>query len=170
MTPELDRLLRELEPPSAQNLGARLRFGLVCASRVAHLLEDPAVMACLKRFEALLDDEAFETEWATLAAEADSLANRHRGSHSLDGVGHAAVSASCACAKAIAGRSRQAAEYAAYAAVYGQGGYGATSDPESFAAEYEWQAAQLSALLHPHPTAQGAATSAPPKPSVGIQT
>ena len=43
---------------------------------------------------------------------------------------------------------RQAAEYAAYAAVYRHGGYGATSDPESFAPEWEWQAAQLMKLLN----------------------
>ena len=40
-----------------------------------------------------------------------------------------------------------AAEYAAYAAVYGQGGYGATSEPSSFVPEYQWQATQLKTLL-----------------------
>ena len=45
-----------------------------------------------------------------------------------------------------AGKARQAAEYAAYAAVYGQGGYGAVSDRESFEPEFQWQAACLASL------------------------
>ncbi|MEI7430846.1 MAG: hypothetical protein WCL27_10350 [Betaproteobacteria bacterium] len=82
-----------------------------------------------------------------LITRSDALANRHQGSKSLDGVGHAAVSATYACAKAIAGCARQAAEYSAYAVVYGQGGYGATSDLTAYEPEFAWQEQQLKTLL-----------------------
>ncbi|MET0542783.1 MAG: hypothetical protein ABWZ88_13625 [Variovorax sp.] len=147
MPPDLDRLLNILEPAAPENLALRLRFGLACAQHVAHLLEDPEVLACLQTLRRIVDAQAPMSELPALAARADALANRHPGSRSLDGVGHAAVSATYACAKAIAGKARQAAEYAAYAAVYGQGGYGATSDPAAFEPEYEWQAGQLQGLL-----------------------
>jgi hypothetical protein len=144
---ERETLLGRLEPATADNLDTRLRFGLLCVTRVAHLLEDPGIISALGRFKALVEAPGPKDGLAALEAEVAQMANRHPGSKSLDGVGHAAVSASYACAKAMAGRARQAADYAAYAMVYGQGGYGATSDPESFAAEHDWQAAQLCALL-----------------------
>jgi hypothetical protein len=147
MTPELDRLLRELEPPSGANEPARLAFGLACIERVAHLLEEPAALSCLAAFRQGVRAGAGADVLSALAAQAEDVANRHPGSRSLDGVGHAAVSATYATARAIAGRARQAAEYAAYAAVYGQGGYGATSDVESFVPEYEWQAKALGEIL-----------------------
>ncbi len=147
MTPELEALLQRIEPPTPVNAALRLRFGLACARRVEQLLEEPEVRACLDRFESLVESGADESAFAELAAQAERLANSHPGSRSLDGVGHAAVSASYACAKAMAGRARQAAAYAAYAAVYGEGGYGATTQAESFLPEHEWQAARLRALL-----------------------
>ena len=147
VSPELNHLLSLLEPATSKNLNIRLKFAFQCVGRVAHLLEDQEVIACFMRLKAVAEGERSDHELAELAAQAARLANRHQGSRSLDGVGHAAVSASYACAQAAAVRPRQAAEYAAYAAVYGQGGYGATSDPESFAPEYEWQTAQLRALL-----------------------
>jgi hypothetical protein len=147
MSPELDQLLRALEPASDENLNERLKFGLLCAARVAHLLEQSEVLACLEALRVIVNDPGVRDKLPELVARSDELANRHQGSRSLDGVGHAAVSATYACAKAIAGRARQAAEYAAYAAVYGQGGYGATSDPTAFEPEFEWQAQQLQALL-----------------------
>jgi hypothetical protein len=52
--------------------------------------------------------------------------------------GHAAVSATYAVAHALAGKALQAADYAAYAMVYGQGGYGAVADRESFGPEFRW--------------------------------
>ena len=147
MTPELDRLLRAIEPASDENLEERLRFGLLCATRVAHLLEQSEVQVCLDALRAIVHDPNNRAELPALITRSAELANRHQGSRSLDGVGHAAVSATYACAKAIAGRARQAAEYAAYAAIYGQGGYGATSDPAAFEPEYNWQATQLQNLL-----------------------
>jgi hypothetical protein len=154
MLPELDRLLTRLQAAEAPALG--LRFGLLCVRRVEHLLESPEVRAGLREFEALLDAGVPPGPLDALATRMDRLAHQHPGSHSLDGVGHAAVSASYACAKAIAGRPRQAAEYAAYAAVYGQGGYGATTQPEAFTPEYEWQLAVLRQLLSPSPARDSA--------------
>ena len=147
MTPELDILLRELEPASEINLEVRLQFGLLCATRVSHLLEQSEVMACLNRFSGILKNSNFRENLHGLIAQSDELANRHHGSKSLDGVGHAAVSATYTCAKAIAGCARQAAEYSAYAVVYGQGGYGATSDLTAYEPEFAWQAQQLQTLL-----------------------
>ena len=40
---------------------------------------------------------------------------------------------------APAGRALRAAEYAAYATVYGEGGYGAVQQRESFQPEFDWQ-------------------------------
>ena len=147
VNPELHRLIAELEPASPDNLEVRLRFGLACAARVKHLLETPEALACLEEFGDLVRAQDFGSDLAALATRADGLANRHQGSRSLDGVGHAAVSATYASAKAIAGKARQAAEYAAYAAVYGQGGYGATTDPSAYEPEQQWQAEHLRELL-----------------------
>lgn len=146
VSPELDPLLRALEPASQGNLACRLRFGLACVQRVAHLLEREDALACLAEFQAIVERGAYD-QAEPLASRIDAIANTHQGSKSLDGVGHAAVSATYAVAKAIAGRARPAAEYAAYASVYGQGGYGATSDPSSFEPEHEWQALQLRRIL-----------------------
>lgn len=146
MSPELDRLLCRLEPASDDNLPLRLQFGLRCVERVAHLMEQDEALACLQAFKQAVE-QGDGGRLPALGAQADRVAQHHQGSKSLDGVGHAAVSATYACAKAIAGKARQAAEYAAYAAVYGQGGYGATSDPAAFQPEYAWQAGQLRQLL-----------------------
>jgi hypothetical protein len=147
MSPELDQLLRSLEPASDGNLRERLKFGLLCTTRVEHLLEQSEVVDCLEALRDFVDDPGLRDKLPELIERSDALANRHQGSRSIDGVGHAAVSATYACAKAIAGRARQASEYAAYAAVYGHGGYGATSDPTAFEPEFQWQALQLQAVL-----------------------
>ena len=147
MNAELDRLLSSLAADTPQHEALRRRFGLLCVRRVEHFLEQAAVIDVLSRFAALVEGGATAEAFAPLAAEAGDLARRHEGSRSLDGAGHAAVSATYACAAAVAGRARQAAEYAAYAAVYGEGGYGATSDPRSFEPEQAWQAEQLRRLL-----------------------
>ena len=110
-------------------------------------MEQAEVLSCLDDFAKIVEGAESSDRMAALAANIDALANRHQGLKSLDGVGHAAVSATYALAKACAGKARQAAEYAAYAAVYRHGGYGAVSDPSSFAPEYDWQAEQLRSLL-----------------------
>lgn len=146
MNPTLDRLAAELSLDDAANERLRLEFGHACATRVRHLLEEPAVLACLDGLGRYLSGSIDPPELERLAAQASQLANRHQGSRSLDGVGHAAVSASYAVANALAGKARQAADYAAYAAVYGQGGYGAVAERESFEPEYRWQLDCLATL------------------------
>jgi len=126
----------------------KLAFAFECVGRVRHMLEDERVLRCLDVLEAYLQGRADPVALQEAAAEAAALANRHQGSRSLDGVGHAAVSASYAVANALAGRVDQAADYAAYAAVYGEGGYGAVCDPESFVAEQSWQLATIERLAN----------------------
>lgn len=133
---------------SAQYEALKLAFACECVERVRHLLEDESVTRCLDILEAYVKGEADRGALDQAAAEAAALANQHQGSRSLDGVGHAAVSASYAVANALAGRVIQATDYAAYAAVYGDGGYGAICDPESFIAERNWQLATLERIAN----------------------
>jgi hypothetical protein len=142
----LDRMARQVGLDAPVNERLRLRFGHACAMRVKHFLEDPAVVDCLAGLGQYLAGTLGREELGRLAQEAERLARQHQGSSSIDGSGHAAVSASYAVANALAGKARQAAEYAAYAAVYGQGGYGAASDRESFEPEFRWQADCLASL------------------------
>ncbi len=148
----LDHLARELALDAPAQQGLRLRFGLACVQRVRHLLEDPGVIACLDVLARYTAGSASQAELEAAAAEAAALANHHPGSRSLDGVGHAAVSASYAVANALAGKALRAAEYAAYAAIYGEGGYGAVQQRESFQPEFDWQ---LDALRRLAAEAQG---------------
>lgn len=62
----------------------------------------------------------------------------HRGSNSIDGSAHAAVSATYAVANALAGRALEATSYAAYASVYSYSGY-AVTEPAAFEDEFAWQ-------------------------------
>lgn len=151
MNEALDRLARELELDSPAN--ERLEFGYACVRRVEHLLEEPAVLECLLGLGQFLQAGISRGQFAECAAEAARLANQHQGSRSIDGCGHAAVLATYAVANALAGKARQAAEYAAYAAVYGQGGYGAVADRESFEPEFSWQVNCLSSLAKQHASA-----------------
>ncbi|MBG9386689.1 hypothetical protein [Caenimonas aquaedulcis] len=142
MNTELTQLARDIGLDSADRREWRLAFGLACVERVAHLLEDPRAVQCLQALRARVaggvDDEAF----ARAVDEAAQVANGHRGSASLDGAAHAAVSATYAVAKALAGKALEAADYAAYATVYAYGGY-AVKDPDAFAPEFAWQAQAL---------------------------
>lgn len=133
---------------SAHFEALKFAFAFECVGRVRHLLEDEGVLRCLGVLEMYLDGGADLLTLEDAAAEAAALASRHQGSRSLDGVGHAAVSASYAVANALAGQCAQAADYAAYAAVYGEGGYGAVCDPESFVAERNWQLATIERLAN----------------------
>jgi hypothetical protein len=146
MHDDLSSLLATLEPQTADPEALRLAFAHGCVERVRYLLEDPEVIQCLDALGAYVNGKLGKLALIRSAEQAAALANRHQGSRSLDGVGHAAVSASYAIANALAGRAVQAADYAAYAAVYGSGGYGATSDPDSFAPEKTWQRAWLRQL------------------------
>jgi hypothetical protein len=142
----LDRSAKEAALDSPANEHLRLEFAYACVVRVEQYLEDPAVRECLRGLGAFLAGALSRGELTALATEAARLANQHQGSRSLDGSGHAAVSATYAVANALAGKARQAADYAAYAAVYGQGGYGAVADRQSFEPEFLWQAGCLTKL------------------------
>ncbi len=146
MNETLDRLISELALDAPAHERLRLEFSYACARRVEHLLEEAAVRECLRGLGQYLDDAITQAEFSEFAARAMRLANQHQGSKSIDGCGHAAVSATYAVANALAGKARQAAEYAAYALVYGQGGYGAVADRSSFEPEHAWQAELLSGL------------------------
>ena len=149
MNEALDRLAQEISLNSAAER-LRLEFGYACACRVEQFVEQPEVLGCLRGLGAFLAGAIDRSELGALAAKAALLANQHQGSRSLDGSGHAAVSATYAVANALAGKARQAADYAAYAAVYGQGGYGAVADRESFEPEFAWQVNCLSQLVAQH--------------------
>ncbi|SEA21053.1 putative immunity protein [Variovorax sp. YR216] len=138
--------LAAYEERLAQSGALRFAFAHACVERVRHLLEEEPVIRCLDTLAAYVTGRADGTALDRAASDAAALANRHQGSRSLDGVGHAAVSASYAVANALAGRAVQAADYAAYAIVYGEGGYGAVCEPESFVPERSWQLATLERL------------------------
>ena len=148
MNEALDRLAKAVGLDAPNNERLRLEFGHACALRVKHLLEEPAVVDCLLGLGQYLGGNSSRSSFDALAAKATILANEHQGSKSIDGCGHAAVSATYAVANALGGKARQAAEYAAYAVVYGQGGYGAVADLESFESEFQWQVACLSSLVN----------------------
>ncbi|MBA2965462.1 hypothetical protein GON04_13285 [Ramlibacter sp. MAH-25] len=122
----------------------QLAFGLACVERVRHLLEEPRALALLDALRGAV--QAGAAVPPALAAEAAAVARGHRGSPSLDGSGHSAVSATHALARALAGHALEAADYAAYAAVYAYGRY-AVQDPASFEPEHAWQADCLRRLV-----------------------
>lgn len=146
MNTALEHLARQLDLNAGGNELLRLAFAHACARRVEHLLEEPQAATCLATLGRYLHGAASREDLAQAAALADRLANHHPGSASLDGCGHAAVSATYAVASALAGKALRTADYAAYSAVYGQGGYGAIADPDSFHMEFAWQADTLAAL------------------------
>jgi hypothetical protein len=146
MNHALDRLAQELSLASEANERLRLEFGHACVLRVQHLLEEPEVQECLLGLGAYLEGTVSREQLQGIAAKAAGLANRHQGSKSIDGCGHAAVSATYAVAKAVGGKALEAASYAAYAVVYAQGGYAAVAERESFESEFAWQVRALSAL------------------------
>ncbi|MEO8390908.1 MAG: hypothetical protein ABI893_14245 [Polaromonas sp.] len=146
MNKALDRLAKEVQLEAVPNERLRLEFGYACALRVRHLLEESEVTDCLFGLGQYLSGSLGKSQLDRLSVEASRLANQHQGSKSIDGCGHAAVSATYAVANALAGRASQAAQYAAYAIVYGQGGYGAVADIESFEPEFAWQVECLASL------------------------
>lgn len=123
----------------------RLAFGLACALRIRHLLEDDGALRCLSVLEAFVGGTLGRPEMEAATQEITGIASRHRGSASIDGSAHAAVSATYAVANALAGRALDAAGYAAYAAVYAYGGY-AVTDPTAFDGEFAWQVDKLREL------------------------
>jgi hypothetical protein len=146
MNEDLKRLALRMDLDAPANIRLRLAFGHACVMRVKHFIEEPGVTGCLTGLGQFLDGSLSEAQLQRLAAEASRLANQHQGSKSIDGCGHAAVSATYAVAHATSGRALQAAAYAAYAMVYGEGGYGAVADSSSFDPEFDWQVQCLTTL------------------------
>jgi hypothetical protein len=145
MNAELVRLARELQLDLPRQEALRLAFGLACAGRVEHLLEDRKAVECLGVLRAFVDGRSSADALAQAREAAAVVANSHRGSSSIDGSAHAAVSATYAVANALAGRALEAASYAAYASVYAYGGY-AVNDPSAFQSEFDWQVRTLREL------------------------
>ena len=143
MNQALHRIAAEIDLADEAYERARLQFGLACVGRVQHFIESSEVLDCIAGLQGFLDGRCDREHLAALADAAGRLANQHRGSPSLDGCGHAAVSATYAVANALAGRALAAADYAAYARVYGEGGYGAVAEVTSFEPEHEWQVGAL---------------------------
>lgn len=141
----------------------RLAFGLACVQRVRHLLEDLEAIAGLDTLAAFTVGAVDAATLANAAARLKEVASHHRGSQSLDGSAHAAVSATYAVANALAGRALEAASYAAYATVYAYGGY-AVQDLSAFEPEHQWQVQALQQLLDnvpPERSAKPVATGQP---------
>lgn len=150
MNHELTRLAAAMALQDERHARLRLALGRACVARVKHLLEDPRAVQCLAVLEAFVDGRADEAALAAARQEIAAVANSHRGSNSIDGAAHAAVSATYAVANALAGRALDAASYAAYATVYAYGGY-AVNDPTAFEAEFAWQVSALQALSAQEP-------------------
>jgi len=146
MNTELERLASRiaLATPEARELS--LRFGLACARRVEHLLEEPEAVALLGILGQYVSGQVSEEKLNVASQQAAAVANRHRGSKSIDGCGHAAVSATYGLSKALQGKAVEAAQYCAYAAIYAAGGYAAVADREAFEPEFTWQVQCLQAL------------------------
>ena len=145
MNDALSRLADEVGLQHDANTRLRLAFGLACVNRVQHLLEDPEAVECVKVLRAWVEGKCGDDALGRAAQGAARIANGHRGSNSIDGAAHAAVSATYAVAKALDGRALEAASYAAYASVYAYGGY-AVTDPASFEPEFAWQRETLRQL------------------------
>jgi hypothetical protein len=135
MNKELRSLLKEIDLDQIQNQSIRWRFCLYCADSVRHLLELDEAVNALIEFESLLQSADKKNNLDKLQELIQKIANQHPGSKSLDGTKHSAVSATYALSAAIAGNPIAAAEYAAYAKIYGYGGY-AVNDLENFEDEY----------------------------------
>lgn len=152
MNASLEKLAAKIGLADPGNEAMRLAFGHACVARIEHLLEEAEVIACWRVLCDYVDGKVRNETFVHAQREADRLANQHRGSKSIDGCGHAAVSASYAAANAINGRALQAASYAAYAMVYAGGGYGAVAQREAFDPEFAWQVDTLRTLAATSPS------------------
>ena len=153
MNQALEQFASEIGLAESENVGLRLAFGYACITRIEHLLEETEVINCLRVLGEYVNGRVDEASFQQAQKDAERLANQHRGSKSIDGCGHAAVSASYAVANAINGKALQAASYAAYATVYAAGGYGAVAQPEAFEPEFRWQLKtlrELASQTHSH--------------------
>lgn len=131
---------------TAGHPGLQMTFCLACIERVCHLFTAPDVIEVYEQATRALAPASSVAAFEDLARRASALARSHPGSGGIDGAGNAAVSATHALAWALRGSMVEAAEYAAYAKVYSYASYSVT-DPAAFRDEYDWQVAQLEALL-----------------------
>lgn len=145
MNAALQQAAADVRLADPANEALRYAFALACVERIAHLLEEPRAIAAVPVLRGFVGGTVTKAELESARDEVQRVANSHRGSQSIDGAAHAAVSATYALANALAGRALEAASYAAYASVYAYGGY-AVSDPSAFEPEYAWQARELRRL------------------------
>lgn len=141
------QLQTELAMPALADPAVRTRFCLLCIERVAHLLERREAIEALAEFRSLVQPAGDQDRLQSLVIRVASLARNHAGSRSIDGTGHASVSATHALAKAVAGDAIATADYCAYAATYSYGGY-AVQDIGAFDPEYMWQLQGLRNLVN----------------------
>ena len=146
---ELAPYVADVEPASPSSR-LRLAFCSACGERVRHLLEQPDARACLDVLRDFVAGRADRAGYEQARQDIARIANSHKGSPSIDGTDHAAVSATYAVAAALAAKALDAASYSAYAIVYAYGRY-AVNDPSAFDGEFAWQIEALRALA----TAQG---------------
>ncbi|MEJ8838397.1 putative immunity protein [Ramlibacter sp. AN1133] len=145
MNEELDALAAAVRLMDDESADLRLAFGLACARRVVHLLEDPRAVAAVGVLQAFVEGRCDASTFLAARREVEAVARSHPGSRSLDGAAHAAVSATNAVANALAGRALDAAGYGAYAAVYAYSG-SAVMDRSAFEGEFRWQVEELARL------------------------
>jgi hypothetical protein len=156
MNSELTLLAEAMGLQQPRHEALRLAFGLACVRRVQHLLEDTRALDGLAVLQDFVSGKTRHSALAQAAQDLAAIANSHRGSPSIDGTAHAAVSATHALARALAGRALEAASYAAYAGVYAYSGH-AVTDPSAFNDEFRWQIATFRELAQVHaPAAAGA--------------
>jgi hypothetical protein len=146
MNDDLKRLATEIGLDDLAMEHTRLAFSAICADRISHLLEEPEVQDCLAILHGFPTGTSSRAQLEHARARSAHLANHHGGSRSLDGCGHAAVSATYAVANALAGKAIETASYAAYASAYASGGSAAVADRASFKSEFAWQLTALSEL------------------------
>lgn len=134
----LETLAKSIQLEESGNFELAMRFGLDCVARVSYLLTDERMRTLLQIGLSFIHGDATKAELHAAATEAAARARSHQGSGGIDGSGNAAVSVSFGVAAALSGRALQAAEYAAYAAVYAYSS-SAVADPEAYESEHRWQ-------------------------------
>lgn len=145
MNPQLTALARELGLDQPEHEALRLAFCSACGERVRHLLEQADARTCLDVLRDFVAGRTDRASYEQARQDIARIANSHKGSPSIDGTDHAAVSATYAVAAALAAKALDAASYSAYAVVYAYGRY-AVNDPSAFDGEFAWQVETLQAL------------------------
>ncbi len=125
----------------------QLEFGLACIDRIAHLLIDERLISTTECTRQFINDKVSSDTHQKHIQQAKEIAQSHAGTNGIDGAGNAAVSATFALTKALAGDVINGAEYAAYAMIYSYASHTVT-DPNAYKVEYEWQVAALQKILH----------------------